>query len=294
MRRTWSFVLAVIRAFVRHRDPQASSAIAYQVLFAIIPLTGLLLAAFGFFMQSPERRVRMIDLVIEVVPLQSNAFVIDAIRAVATQSVGLTIVGLVGFVWSSTALFSAIREAFNATWEVRTPRSFLMGKLVDVGAMVGLGLLLATSLAGTVGVHLLQGLGGSDPTRAVYRVLMPLSTMVGLVFPAAISFLTFLLLYRYVPNVRHCMGDVWMGALVATLLFEFGKHAFTFYVTYLSPVHSAYGALGDVMLFMLWMWLSSLVLLIGAEVSAEHNRMTCGHAVEARPVEPSQTSRHAA
>ena len=294
MRRSWSFVRAVVHSFLRHRDPQASSAIAYQVLFAIVPLTGLLLAAFGFLMRSPGPRVQVIDLLLEVLPLQSNAFIIDAIRAVATQSVGLTVVGLAGIVWSATALFSAIRDAFNVAWEVRTPRNFVMGKLVDLAAMVGLGLLLVTSISGTVGVHVLEALGGTDPTKAVYRVLMPLSTVVGLLFPAAISFLAFLLLYRYVPNVRHCMRDVWMGALVATLLFEFSKHAFTFYVAYWSPHRSAYGALGDVMLFMFWMWVSSIILLIGAEVAAEHNRMTCGRAVEAKPVERAGARRSAA
>jgi membrane protein len=277
----WSFIRGVVASFARHRNTQAASAIAYGVLFAIVPMAGLLLAAFGFAMRDPGQRAWIVDLALQSLPLQSNAFVIEAIRGIASQSVALSAVGLVGIVWSASGLFGAIRDAFNVAWEVRTPRSFLMGKLVDVIAMVGLGLLLAASVGGTVAIHLWQAWSRTAPPSAALQVVTPIVGVAGLVLPAVVTFVSFMLLYRYVPNVRHCLRDVWMGALVATALFECGKLGFTFYVARVSP-NQMYGAIGDVMLFMLWMWVSANILLIGAEVAAEHNRRTCGRPVEAK------------
>jgi membrane protein len=281
IRRLWDFVRAVIGAFIRHRDTQAASAIAYEVLFAIVPMTVLGLAAFGFLMRDPTQRTRLVDLALGALPLQSNVFITDAIRTIANESGALTVVGLVGLVWAATGLFGAIRGALNASWEVRTPRSFLKSKLLDVVAMLGLGLLLAVSVGGTAAIHVWQSwIENGEPNAS--RVLVPVITAAGYMLPALVTFTAHMLLYRYVPNVKHCARDVWMGALVATLLFECGKNGFTFYIAHLSPNRLAYGAIGDVMLFMLWMWVSANILLVGAEVAATHNRLTCGAPVEAR------------
>ena len=281
IRRLWDFVRAVVGSFVRHRDTQAASAIAYEVLFAIVPITVLGLAAFGFVMRDAAQRSRLVDLALGALPLQSNVFVTEAIRAIASESGALTVVGLVGLMWAATGLFGAIRGALNTTWEVRTPRSFLTGKLLDVIAMVGLGLLLAVSVGGTAAIHVWQSwIANAEPD--ISRVLVPVITAAGYLLPALVTFTAYMLLYRYIPNVKHCARDVWVGALVATLLFECGKNGFTFYIAHLSPNRLAYGAIGDVMLFMLWMWVSANILLLGAEVAATHNRLTCGAPVEAR------------
>jgi membrane protein len=156
-------------------------------------------------------------------------------------------------------------------------------------SVFGLGLLLLLSMTASITLHLVQGFslrfggGGLVPLDQLWLVL-------GLAVPALISYVSFLLLYRNVPNVKHRASDVWPGALVAAVLFEVGKHAFAFYVSHFNRYQQVNGALGGVMLFMLWTYVASIIMLFGAEVASEYENKR--HEREA--VEPPQRFSYAA
>ncbi len=288
MQDVWIFVVAVMRGFRRHRDTQAASAIAYQVLFAMVPLIGTMLAGVGLVLRDPAEQRMAVEWVLEVLPFQSNGFVTESIRGLASQSAALTVLGVAGVLWSASNLFGAIRDALNTTWEVRRARGFVRDKLMDIGTMFGLGLLLAASVIGTAMVHLLQAVSVAAPAAIALRALVPILRVVALILPALFSFSAFMILYRFVPNVKHCARDVVFGAALATLMFEAVKNLFTIYVKTFTEHHTAYGALGDVMLFMLWMWVSANILLIGAEVAAEYCREESGPPKEAKAADPDE------
>ena len=92
-------------------------------------------------------------------------------------------------------------------------------------------------------------------------------------FPASVTIIAFLFLYRYVPSVSHGFRDVWPGAVIAGVLFEGAKHAFTYYVANWNRYEMLYGALGAVMLFLLWIYLSAMILLIGAELASAYEEL---------------------
>jgi membrane protein len=165
-----------------------------------------------------------------------------------------------------------VRDALNVAWDTETQRRWVWQKLLDAGSVLGLGVLLGGSIAASAALHSVEGwargLFGS-PTPEFAQVLR----WSGWVFPAIVSLTTFLLLYRFVPNVRHGFRDVWPGALFAAASFEVSKHGFTLYVAHFSQYELVYGALGAVMLFMLWTYVSALILLAGAEVASEWERM---------------------
>src|SRR5947207_5353329 len=128
-------------------------------------------------------------------------------------------------------------------------------------------------MAGTIGVHFLQGLSPQfGPGATVSGSVQPVVTALGVLLPAVLSFTAFLLLYREMPNVRHRTSDVWPGALLATVLFELSKHGFAFYVSHFNNYQAVYGVLGGVMLFMLWAYLAAVILLIGAEFASEFEK----------------------
>jgi membrane protein len=106
---------------------------------------------------------------------------------------------------------------------------------------------------------------------------------VGWAFPAGVTFVAFSLLYRYIPDVKHGLHDVWPGAVVAALLFEAAKHGFTVYVANFSRYELVYGALGAVMLFLLWIYLSAMILLLGAELASVWEREVPHRGREAAP-----------
>lgn len=245
-----------------------AAAISYYVLFSFIPLVTFLIAIFGFVMRDPQLQQNAVERVLQLMPLQAGSgdnLVLDSIRNVSRQSGTLTVIGLIGLIWASSGIFGAIRDALNIAWGAKGKRGFLMDKLLDVGAVLGLALLFGFSLAGTVVLHSLQTLSAQQPGTLSFQSVL---TVAGLLLPAVVSFVAFLMLYRYVPNVRHGIGDVWPGAALAAVLFEIVKHGFAFYVAHFNRYQALYGALGAVMLFMLWTYLSSIILLIGAEFAS--------------------------
>jgi membrane protein len=212
--------------------------------------------------------------------VRSNNAVIDTIRGVSQVSGALTIVGLVGMGWSASAMFGAIRKSLNIAWDTDVHRPVVQQKLIDLGMVLGLGILLAASVAGTAALRTFRAV--SDDA------LGPLSTGTGFfwsvlpfLLPAVFSFTVFMLVYRYVPNVATAFREVWPGALLATVLFELLKNAFALYVANFNSYAGAYGALGGILLFLLWTYLTSNILLIGAELASEYPRVLRGDYAEA-------------
>ena len=218
--------------------------------------------------------------------VRTDNVVIDTIRGVSDVSGALTIVGLVGMAWSASAMFGAIRKSLNIAWDTDAHRPVVQQKLIDMGMVLGLGILLGASVAGTAALRTLQTLSDEN--------LGPLSEGTGFFWsvlpfflPAVFSFTVFMLMYRYVPNVKTNFREVWPGAVLATVLFEVLKNAFAIYIANFSNT-GAYGALGGILLFLLWTYLTSNILLIGAELAAEYPRVLRGDYDEAAAPEPAE------
>ncbi|MCH7837647.1 MAG: YihY/virulence factor BrkB family protein [Chloroflexi bacterium] len=221
----------------------------------------------------------------EQLSVHPDNVVIDTIQGVSDVSGALTIVGLVGMAWSASAMFGAIRKSLNIAWDTEVHRPVVQQKLTDLGMVFGLGLLLGLSVAGTAALRTLQTLSDEN--------LGPLSEGTGffwavlpLFLPAIFSFTVFMLIYRYVPNAPSSYRDVWPGALLATVLFEVLKNAFAIYIANFNSYAGAYGVLGGLLLFLLWTYLTSNILLIGAELASEYPRVLRGDYDEETPAEP--------
>ncbi len=219
--------------------------------------------------------------------VRTDNVVIDTIRGVSDVSGALTIVGLVGMAWSASAMFGAIRKSLNIAWDTDVHRPVVQQKLIDLGMVLGLGILLGASVAGTAALRTLQTLSDEN--------LGPLSEGTGFFWsvlpfflPAVFSFTVFMLMYRYVPNVITSFRDVWPGALLATVLFEALKNAFAIYIANFSNYAGAYGALGGILLFLLWTYLTSNILLVGAELASEYPRVLRGDYAEAAAPQPEE------
>ncbi|HEX9834516.1 MAG TPA: YihY/virulence factor BrkB family protein, partial [Mycobacterium sp.] len=222
MRLIWPLLKRTFREFSEDNCSQLAAAISYYVLFAIIPLAIFLTSVFGLLVQDSDIQDEVIDRLVEAIPLEEGEgqdLVTDTVRGVSRVSGALTVVGLIGMAWSASAMFGAIRKALNVAWDTEVHRPLVQQKLIDLAMVLGLGLLLGTSIAGTAALRTLREL--SD------EALGPLSTGTGffwsalpLALPGLLTFLVFLLIYRFVPNVSDSLREVWPGALLAGALFE--------------------------------------------------------------------------
>jgi membrane protein len=218
-----------------------------------------------------------VDALLGVVDQVGGASVVDAVRGpvqemVATPSAGFALViGLAGALWSASGYVGAFGRALNRVYEVEEARPFyklrpvmLLITLVAVVlvALVGLALVLSGPVAQAVGDSL--GIGSTALTIwniAKWPVIL------------AVVILIVALLYYATPNVQQPKFR-WMslGAALAILVWILASVAFGFYVSNFASYNKTYGSLAGVIVFLLWLWLTNLALLFGAEVDAEVER----------------------
>jgi membrane protein len=258
--------------FLDDHCPQLAAAIAYHVLFSIFPLAIVLAGIFGIVVDATGVQADVVDAIVRNVPLSADGAA--RLRRLLEQSTGglsaLGLIGVVGLVYAASGMMASIRLALNEAWDVVEYRPFLRGKLIDVGlvfgtavvAVVSVGLTIAARTAGDaaaqVGIDLRSG-----------WVTWILAVAVPLVF----SFGIVLFLYVTIPAVDVPLGDAWPGALLASCGFVLTENLFAVYVSHFANYNAIYGSLGAVVAFMFFVYLSSMVFLLGAEVASELPRV---------------------
>ena len=273
----WVFTKQTWLSFSRHNCPQHAAAISYFVLFSIIPVAILSVSIIGFVLVDEGRRSDLVETILDTVPLTQTEgrdeveSALDTLQRISGPAAALSVVATI---WASSAMFSAIRRSLNAVWGVDEHRPWAQGKLVDF-AQVGV---LSAILLGSI---VLTGL-----LRAVREASADYAGPLGnqnllweipsIAIPAAVSFVTFVMLFKIVPVAHPNWRDVIPGALFATLLFEALKNSFAFYVANFNNFDVVYGSLAGVLLFLFFTYLSSNILLAGAELARTFGRYHAG------------------
>jgi membrane protein len=271
-----------------------AAALTYYGVLSIFPLLLVLVSILGLVGQSATQP--LIDNVGKVAPGPAKDIFTNAIQNLQ-QSKGaagiLFIVGLAGALWSASGYIAAFMRAANAIWDVEEGRPFWKTIPLRVGltlftvillAVIALAVVLTGPLAEQVGN--IVGLGSAAVT--VWDIAKwPVMILI-------VSFI-FAVLYWASPNVRHPKFQ-WVspGGLVAVLLWIVASAAFAFYVANFGSYNKTYGALGGVITFLVWLWISNIAILLGAEFNAELERsrqIEGGHPRDKEPFLPPRDTR---
>jgi membrane protein len=246
--------------FLEDRCPQFAASIAYHVLFSIFPLVIVLAGIAGIALHASGSQTQAVDSVVRNVPLSGSGQ--RQLRHLLLGATGdlsaLGLIGIVGLLYSASGMMAAIRTALNEAWDVEEARPFLRGKLIDIGLVFAVALLSLASLGLTIFLHLLGGGGW-----IAFSLLVPL----------VIGFAVVLFLYRVVPAAAVEVGDVWPAALFVAVAFTTAENLFALYVGHFGNYNAVYGSLGAVIAFMFFVFLSSELFLLGAEVASEWPRV---------------------
>jgi len=199
---------------------------------------------------------------------RSESFISQTMQGAADAAVPLGVFGFVALAFAASIAFSAIRRSLNFVWKV-PHRPFVQQRIMELSMLVGVVVLLGGSVAATTFTQILRELneGSQNPLTSDSGVLW---FALGYLLPWALTFILVLLAYRFVPNAHASLRDVWLGALLASVAIEILKYGYGVYVVNFSNYGAAYGALGGFLLFMFFVWLSSYIFLIGAEVASEY------------------------
>ena len=251
-----------------------AAGIAYYVLFSLFPLLLGLTAVMSFFLESASVQAKFVEVASDYLP-GSEELIYDNLDAVFRLRGALSVFAILGLLWSGSAVFGAINRAVNRAWDVHRDRPIYIGKPRQLLMALGVGTLFFASLSAASLVRAAEALPQSD--IAALRLLS--GAVVRFALQGTSLLLTlciFLLIYRFMPNTKTYWRYIWPGAIVAAVLFESAKNLFLTYVDRFANFENVYGSLAPVIALLLWAYVSSFILILGAELSSEYGRLRRG------------------
>jgi len=235
--------------------------VAYQLFFALIPLLALVVGVLGFVYGSDRAQRELAQLLREIYPSASQQEVRIARELVDGRALSLGI-GVVGTIFATSAVFSSIDTALAAVLKGGKRRSIVRGYVSSFSFVGGIALMAVASFALSYGAQAAQGaLTDAGLGRTARTVIAIGSPLLGL----AAGFAFFYVIYRYVPRTRVSVRAARSAALVSAVLWEVAKVAFGFFTRALGTF-SAYGPLAFAAGLLTWVYLTAVIILIGAEV----------------------------
>ena len=264
------FCYDAVNDYLRRNCSHTAGTIAFYTLFSMFPLFLFLTIALSYIFgpETAEEEAKLVDSIASIIPV-SHSFVGDTIHSVTDSRDEFAIISLVGVLWASTAMFGAIRKGVNAAWGIKEARPFLKERLIDFGLVFGAGVLLTFFLLATTAFEILiEVTGRVAPDSGLFNGLV---WVLGpkLITPA-MTFVIFLVMYRFLPNTRVRMGDVWPWALLGSLAFNAASLCFVWYVSTFPLYNLLYGSIGAVLALLTWVYLSATIVLFGALVCSRY------------------------
>lgn len=255
------FARFVAQRFNEDRCAQAASSLTFTTLLSLVPLITVAVTVFAAFPVFTDLMVQAkIFMLTNLVPEIAGKIITVYMEEFANKAAKLTLLGIVGLTITALLLINTIDRAFNTIWRVRRPRAMVQ-RLLTYWAVLSIGpVILGASLSVTY--YLVSFSLG-------YVRHIPLISQAGLKFvPVALMSFGFTLLYFVVPNryvpFRHALA----GGLLAGVAFELMKRAFALYITHFPIYTLVYGTFATFPIFLLWIYFSWLVILLGAVVAA--------------------------
>jgi membrane protein len=260
--RWWiAFSRLVGQRFSEQRLPQVASSLTFTTVLSLVPLATVALAIFTAFPMFDRMQVTLQTYLIEsFFPETLAETILTYVNEFSAKAKGLTAIGIVFLVITALTTMFTVDRVFNQIWNVKRQRS-VMNKVVLYWAVLSL-------------APVLIGLSISVSTALISSTFKGFNPVLGGMFPALnivpllLTVVAFAFIYRIVPNRAVHWKDALAGGLLAAVLFEVSKRAFAAYITQFPSYTALYGALAAFPIFLLWLYVSWIIVLIGASTVA--------------------------
>jgi membrane protein len=262
-RQAWNLIRTTFEEWDRDNAMQLAAAVAFYMVFSFAPVLILLVAAASTIFGSTGFKLEFMHQLRGVLSRSGLAMVRTVLENAQSASIAATLMGLGAMLFGATAVFVALQDALNQIWGVMVKPGnviaiFFRKRLISFLMLLLIGILLLASTFLGVALKI-----AGNHVNAVIRViplLGPLQFGVSIVLGAIV----FGIIFKVLPDVRISWADVWIGAIVTSLLFNLGRILIGVYLAR-SMVRSLYGAAGSFAVFLIWIYYSTQVFFIGAE-----------------------------
>lgn len=286
-RMPWKYVLGrTMREYGRDGCSDLAAGLTYFSILSALPALLALISVLGLVGAGRSGSKKLLEVVDALAPQQVQpalSGLLSQLTSSTAAGIGLAI-GIIGALWSASGYVGAFTRALNRIFGVREGRSAIALRsrqllitvvVLALAVLVVLSLVLTGPLARTIG----DALGAGDALFTTWEIIK--WPIIGVAVVAAVAVLFF-----GAPNLHHGrFRYVASGAAIAVVIMVVGSLVFGFYVSNFSSYNRVYGAVGGLLVALLWVWLANLALIVGAELASELERgheLSIGEAAEKR------------
>jgi membrane protein len=263
----WRGVIGVYQS----DDLTFASSISYYTLLSLFPFFLLVLSVLGSVTSDPGERATVLEFVLRYFPSKFE-FVNTQLTAMQQNTVRLGVAGTLLMIWAAMGVFGAVTSAVNHAWGVEKQPSYLKHKLISFVMLVAASLLLLAGLLLVAAMNIVEArwfavVAAHAPQLTVLHHFLVRWASTA-VFIAVVG-----LIFYFVPNASVRFKDVWVGAVLTGLLWRGAFWGFSWYVGDLSRFSKMHGQIAAVVVFLIWIYISAVLLLYGVEVTAANARL---------------------
>ena len=256
---------------VNGNDLTHAASIAYYALLSLFPFLLLVIGLLGAVTADDADRIAVLSFVFRYFPTQLDFVTgqLDALRAARLQ---LGVAGSLALIWGSLGVFGAVTSAVNEAWGVEKQRSFWKHRLVSFLMLVAAGSVMMLALLLVTLIQMAQATW-FGAMLASYAWLANLQSFTVRNLPTILLILGVGLVFYFIPNAKTRFRDVWVGAVLTGLLWRFAFQGFAWYIRVNAGLKMIHGSVATVIVFLLWIYVSSIILMYGVEFTAAYARL---------------------
>ncbi len=268
--RGFAHILKVLKYAVQRSGqehaPEAAASMAFYALFSLFPLFLILVAVNSVILESLHVREQILDTILEFLPVASHQMITQNIEQILQARGTVGIVGAIALLWAATHVFTTLVHNLNRAWPGAPAQNIFRSRLIALIIVICFVALLPVFLLAKTVVNLIadfnvQLIGGLSISsfRHIFSNL----------FLYVFICMTFIFLYRWVPNTKVRWAEAFGGAFVAAIAAGEVTAAFSWYLSSgLSRYNIVYGSLGALLSFMTWIYIINFIVIFGAHLSA--------------------------
>jgi membrane protein len=269
----WTIAKEAVTNWSSHKDARQGAALAYYSVFSLGPIIVIAIAVAGLFFEHDAVATQVTSSLKEMLG-ETGAKAIEGMLADASRpaaGVLATVLGIGALLFAAIGVVVQLKDALNVVWEVEESnegglRRFARNYVLSFAAVLALGFLLLVSLLVTAS---LAAAGKFIAPYLPEGVLHIVSTVVSF----AVVTMLFAMMFKWLPDVSVAWRGVWVGALLTALFFEIGKAAIGFYIGK-QGLESTYGAAASIVVVLIWVYYTSQIVLMGAEITHAYSKHT--------------------
>ena len=255
---------------VNSNDLTHAASIAYYALLSFFPFILLVISMLGSVTADDADRIAVLTFVFRYFPTKLD-FITAQLDAFRETRVRVGVAGGLALIWASLGVFGAITSAVNEAWGVEKQRSFLKHRMVSFLMLVAAGGVMILALLAVSAIQVAQA-SWFGVVLSRFHWLTALQTLTFRYLTTILLILGVGLVFYFIPNAKTRFRDVWVGAVLTGVLWRAAFSGFAWYIARNKSMTMIHGSIAAVVVFLLWVYVSSIILMYGVEFTAAYAR----------------------